>query len=798
MSIRPRSTIPLPFLVLALASCSAAPELAGTDVAEVRTDPPPGDPGPAPEPAPPPQVTVSPQGPTAISVRYQCAGWVERHEPSGARVVIPTPCTFTEQVRGWTVHPDSPLQQGTRYCYVAFNVDGLSSPEACLTTPWAPYVFNGPGISQAESDQMVAAFDWRHTEPLPTTFSTASGLQPTVYSMNLLVNTEEDFLSIRSLGIHTQQEPLFEPEQQAWTGEVVMARVQGAPVGAWITAIVPGAVYNEIRTKAIAGLASGHPIGLRAAVFHRNPVAEASLIPLAPDLAPLNLVYLTQQGLELNGYSLKTCNDDGTCTVQQAFLGWLARKFVNFSLDIARDAYHAVRQAVGGIEKQFREDHPVTLHLRVNNTDPKFGYDQEATSGWSGAPLKLSGIKVRVYQGNFSEFTGTTDATGSVTITLLGGLAGRVYIDLANDHVDLINSFSTRKTRIGTFPALGSQSSVFVVTNDKWANELLAMTDAHDYVKTVLGYDVDKVSVLTGWNSTLFTGTVDHSFTPCLGRFPNLSADLVDGWLPNLVPIVPVLNEIAEFTLGSDIVMYHDDVESRGLGVHEYGHAVMCDMMRSLDHLAASDAWNRLTIARINHENDPNEPAGVLGEAFADFIALQVVGGTNYATGAGVVTSGAMRYCDGSSTTANACLEPNSVRCEGAGCSLGDNVRWATSVLQDAFDDVAADPANPPIDRPNDGSHWQDVGGTLLHHRAANQVSSTDADAIHLTSSGLRSMLAKWLSSGGAWSYAAFFGHGLAGTLARDGFTRADGCAMYAAHEPGGACPDYFANELTP
>lgn len=804
MSIRPRSptTRHLLCLSLALAGCTApGPDAApvATRADEVRTDPPPGDPEPTPEPAPPPQVVVSRQGPNAISVRYQCAGWVERHAPGGAVTVIPTPCSFTDQIRGFAVRADSPLQPGTQYCYVAFNVDGMSSPTACVTTPWAPYVFAGPGISQAESDQMVAAFDWRHTEPLAATVTTASGEQPAAYSMNILVNTEEDFVALRGLGIHTQDAPLFEQERQAWDGHVVMARVQGTPVGGWITAIVPGAVYNELRSKAITGLATGHPIGVRAVVFHRNTVAEASLTPLAPDLAPLDLVYLTRQGLEFNGYSVENC-DEGpprTCTVQQGvwFL-WAGRKLINLGIDVVQAAYHGVRQLIGGVEKLVRDSHPVTIHIRVNNTDEAFGPAQEMTSGWAGVPLKLRHVTVRVRQGHVSEFTGTTDDNGDVTLTLLSGLAVHVYVALDDGHAVLVDNFMTRQERLGDYPALGSQSSLFVTTDNQYVNTLLALADAHDYVQTVLGHDVAKISVLTGWQSSVFT-LQDRSFTPCLGRFPNVVTDIPGGLsIPNA--ILSTLSDIAAFTLGTDIVLSESDTRSRGVGVHEYGHAVMCDMMRSLDISGANEAWLQLMSARVAHNDDPHDPAGVLGEAFADFLALQIVGGTNYGKGVGSIASRNMSYCDGASANANACFEPNTVRCEGAGCTLEHNIEWATSVLQDAFDDVAPDPANPPIDLPNDGSHWRDVNGTLVHHRAAAQVSTADADTIHLTGSALRAMLGRWLGAGGGWTYDAFFGRGLAGALARDGFHQAEGCAMYAAHEPGGTCPSYFRDVLTP
>src|SRR5262249_50971075 len=152
------------------------------------------------------------------------------------------------------------------------NDDGTTAAgPQCARTLWNPYVFNGPGLSQSESDQMAASFDWTHTDPVAATISVASGTVPALYSMNILVKDDIDLEAIRGLGIHTQTQPLLSDEQAegTWDGAIVRAMSQGRPIGVWITAIVPGPVYNDLRSQAIAGIASGHPIGIRAMVFRR-------------------------------------------------------------------------------------------------------------------------------------------------------------------------------------------------------------------------------------------------------------------------------------------------------------------------------------------------------------------------------------------------------------------------------------------------------------------------------------------------------------------------------------------------
>jgi hypothetical protein len=142
-------------------------------------------------------------------------------------------------------------------------------------------------------------------------------------------------------------------------------------------------------------------------------------------------------------------------------------------------------------------------------------------------------------------------------------------------------------------------------------------------------------------------------------------------------------------------------------------------------------------------------------------------------------------------------VEANSQRCDGAGCAFGDNVRWAASLLQDAFDRIpfdAAEQANPSVSLPNDGSHWMvDAGGTLVPHHASNQVSAFDSDTIQLAGEHISNIFSAWSDSASVLRYDSFFG-GLARALMDDGFDVNAACAMFAAHEPTGTCPGYVTD----
>src|SRR5262249_47759676 len=152
----------------------------------------------------------------------------------------------------------------------------------------------------------------------------------------------------------------------------------------------------------------------------------------------------------------------------------------------------------------------------------------------------------------------------------------------------LLDPFAARRVCIGHFSATSSAATVAISTGDRYANLLAAMTDAGDYLAAVMGFDMPKISVLTGWQSAKLSAVNGVlSFTSCLGRLPNLVESLV-ALGASADPVVGVLLEIAEFVSAYDIVMNPEDSRSRGIGVHEYGHAFMCELLRQVDQVKAS------------------------------------------------------------------------------------------------------------------------------------------------------------------------------------------------------------------
>ncbi|MDD1621874.1 MAG: hypothetical protein LUQ11_10380 [Methylococcaceae bacterium] len=157
----------------------------------------------------------------SVRVSYLCGvgkNTLVRIEPGNVRKTLPTPAICSA---GQHSLMDSGLLPHARYCYeLSTATDTVTS---CATTLYRPYLFNGSALSQAESDQMVDQFDWRKTNPVMATVSTPAGVQPTLYSMSILVKSEDDLYSIRGLGIHTQTQPLFSEEKEVWDGTTMHA-----------------------------------------------------------------------------------------------------------------------------------------------------------------------------------------------------------------------------------------------------------------------------------------------------------------------------------------------------------------------------------------------------------------------------------------------------------------------------------------------------------------------------------------------------------------------------------------------
>jgi|GEM_PF-5519501 len=691
---------------------------------------------------------------------------------------------------------DEGLRVGQRYCY-RVEITGGGLPDEthtrCETTDWR-VGFEALSLTKAEGAEVLRLFDWRDTHALAEGAPDA----PALYYMNLLLEGGDPLAeqAFRYLGMHVQTTPLFPAELEGWNGAqavaeacsvspLVAARALGpvrpeliatscAPVGRWVFAAVPGAVYNELRARMLEQIGRGEAPSVRALVFRRIPVAEAH----APGVSRhvLHYVYLGQQGFEFN--AIPRCREiDGlrVCEVRQELLGWLARKAIKWVAELADSAIEGVRSAIGRVTRLVKGEVRLELELRLLNTDPAFGHDQVMRSGWSGRELKLAGVKVEVRQG-LGAFYDHTDSEGRVTLTVAKNIATKVCIQVENSTAEITEYLLEATVCVKSLGELDGDRSEVVEVRHDYLNTLAAMTDAREYLHQVAGVTMPKITVLVGDQADGFAAA-GRSFAPCMGRVPGvlgLGADLL-GVLGSLVnPAFLLATAATEFFYSVDIVLRSENDGSRGVPVHEYAHTVMCEMMLRQGFDAFQIAWTDVIISTSSQSVDSE--ASYLNEAFADFLTAQVLGGANYFAPVGSSPSEDVNYCAAGAL----CLEENALQ----GSDFRGQVRRIATLLHDAFDGHGGADATP-----NDASHWNT--GTPFAHQGGDDSDRGD-ETVALAGGDLEALFEHWDARGTLLREDNFLG-GLADLAESRGYAEADVCALFALHDGAASCPSFVA-----
>jgi hypothetical protein len=713
------------------------------------------------------------------------------------------------------IHDDF-LHVGRAYCY-RLEITGGAKPDEthtrCAETDWR-VGFESIAISNADTTRVLHLFDWRDTQPL------AAGTEeaPALYYMNLLIEGDDPLAEqgYRSMGMHVQAEPVFHEEFVQWndaqsiaqdcavgpvvaqppvvaaqartvhasaattaattaaTSGVLAGNVFGGGcnlVGRWFFAAVPGTVYNEIRLRMLDQIAAGEAPGVKALVFRKIPVAAGVAQGVTRHV--LNYTFLGEQGFTFNGISSCWVQDGlRLCQVQSEILGWLARKVVYWIVELGDEIIECVRSAIGRIKRLVKGELTLEIQFRLLNTDAAFGKDEVMRSGWSGEELKVADVEVEVRQG-LASFFERADENGFVSLKVAKNSDTKVCIKLENDTAE-ITQFLIETTRCVS--SLGKLSSDFATTvdvRDEFANVLFAMTDARKWLNTVSSRSMPKLTVLVGGNAMLLSPK-GRSFAPCMGRVPSTLGFLTD-LLGFINPGALIVGASVEFLYSVDIVVLPSDDGSRGVAVHEYGHAVMCDMLLDQGIDAFEIAWTQ--VIKQSNSQGADDEASYVNEAFADFFTAQVLGGTNYFTTPGATASESVNYCDAGAE----CLDKNFVA--GSGADFRTQVSRVASLLQDAFDGGTA------ADALNDASHW--ATGTPFTSAIANDSDRGD-EVVALGGHDLIGVFQHWDERGTLLDEDNFLG-GLSDLAKARGFSDADVCAMFALHDAGASCPSFVA-----
>jgi hypothetical protein len=685
---------------------------------------------------------------------------------------------------GWREATHAGLQPDTRYCYhiASAGPDGYVqySGESCRRTPQA---FQQPGLSQFEATSILQSFDW---SAVPRVAEDANG-EPILYYTNLFMRAE-DVLGLRQLGAHIQTMPIFESELADFSSADAVAYGEAdGVVRQWFFAAIPGEMFNMIRDDTIAGVAAGYEPLVDAMVLHQIPVPEARRDGRRYQL---DIEFLGSHAFDYNArpQCFETEDFGQVCQDESALVGWLTNKLVSFATDQFIDSVQFIGDRIGQITKLIRGEVELDIDFVLDNTDPGFyatdaagnPIDTVMRSGWRGTPIELAGVTVRVRQG-IATFTTTTDENGHARLRIAKNLEGRVCITLENKWARLTRGFYTEDVCVERLERLSTATSRTIHVRKRLVNVLAQMSDAGAYSTEVLGYEPPKISVLVGPLADLVS-TNDRSFAPCLGRSPTLTSAALDALLSVLDPAFALVGAVTAY----DVILVDRNLESRGVAVHEYGHTVMCALMAH----DFETVFPQLMLEAASQ--GPGDEAAYLTEGFADFMASQVVGGTDYFGVAHHYNSNDIDYARSEPTVTGAISvgldEDFKENADGSNdATFTSQVRRVASLLHDFFD------GSDQPGAPNSGIHWRlNSNGYLVHDPRA----IADDDDVVLGGRCLPRMWADWRAHESLLSEDRLL-KSLARVAIEDGAQLHEVCDIFERHSESQTCPGYVAGLTT-
>lgn len=672
---------------------------------------------------------------------------------------------------------------GVRYCYRVRSTSGSTVRWTNPSCRHSRYTATSLSTSESAARTLYTQFNWRRTDALDA-YADANQTTPTLWYAMVFISAPYQEDALRSLGAHVQSTPVFPTELDYAHRTVVTQNDQ--PIGSWRFAVIPGPVYNSLRTQMIRDLDAGRRPGFPAIVFRRIPITAARFV--ANDMSRLRPEYLGQQGFEFN--ATRRCriwNGVEVCEMQQEIVAWLTRKALYYLVEGVEAIIEGVQRAIARGSRVVNGEMTLSLRFDILNTDPAFdlGDNTVIQSAWrNGARIVPRGARVLIRQG-LATFTGTLDSDGRLQIRIARGQATKVCLEMKNDAAmltEFLGDVVVCVADLGTYGSGTTSAFQTVRVRNDYVNLLTQLTDAYDYVREILGHTMDRVTVLVG-NTADQVALAGRSFAPCMGRSPNY---FMSGGLSALGVIFPptlLASSAAEFLFGVDIVVVSEDAPKRGIGVHEYGHFVMCDMMAKESEVAFQSAWTQIIFASADQSADRAE--SYMAEGFADFIASQVAGGTDYFGVSGSAPLSGVNWCDPVSGIG---MDEN-IHQQTISPGFHSQVGRITTLFHDVFD------GHRTWDDPNDGCAFGYAGPGQLTFLWGMQNREADDEGIALPGTAVGEVFARWVDDGARWTEGGFLG-ALADVVENHGHERASVCELFALHEESGECPFYVLPDI--
>ena len=274
--------------------------------------------------------------------------------------------------------------------------------------------------------------------------------------------------------------------------------------------------------------------------------------------------------------------------------------------------------------------------------------------------------------------------------------------------------------------ALAALSQQTAVTNAAVQAAASAVTGALGAVTTLASAtagvtDAALKATVAGLQSGL--NTLSGALSNAAGVVATVVVDVSNVAITAATTIVGValgvtVGELFEFFAGGDIVMPSGggahNFQDYGVATHEYGHYILCNLLDSASPSGMVTAYDQAA-AQAFAGQQPESTAAVINEAFADLIASQVVGGTDYANPPDSKHSldGLMNFCSSTNSETIACIDTNVTNDIVGPASFPQEVLRDVTLFSDAFDSVGPVPAH--FDGPTNGNEWtQNGSGQLL------------------------------------------------------------------------------------
>jgi hypothetical protein len=648
-----------------------------------------------------------------------------------------------------------------------------------------------PAIARPDAQAMINGFAWSSTVPLRELDADGA---PALYYAVVYLTSRAQAVLLDEVHIHHSFMPLFDHETAKWQGKKGKMSQSTDGRGAFVFTVIPGKIYNLIRTWALAG----------------DPLFPAVIVREIPkqarnDEGSLSYDYLVHARLKYAGMEPIRL-PPGVGTSSQKLVIVTARLALKTIAEAAVEVVRLIAIALGNRDRNglifgWGAAGTVTLRLKldVRDTDPSFG-GTSMRRAWgidAGQPVMLPGVRVSIWSRGDSTvlglptlFEATTGADSVAVLKLAKDRAVRqLCIATENDAAELTDLLT--EVEVCTFEGavdkgidnLKLDTFATVAISDPYFNILAQATEGRAYLKDVAGYSPHKATIVVGWIAdAMGAAGTGAAFAPCLG-FPNISADLLVVDILGLIATIPVAGPPLAATLAAatplmaaDIFFPESDsLLSRGAPTHEYGHFAMCSMLFDANPTYISTSWTNAVAERIGSGAEPpaTKSAAYDIEAFADFFAGQVVGGTNYFA-AGTLFSGIMSYCDVNDPVHpghDACLDQNF----SSEATFKQQIARVATTLHDAFD---GDRYNSTfVNQPGNGNVWTGPAlGPFVFDGSSRNGDSHD-EAVLLPGAALRTFVGK-LSD----LTATTFMTSLAQTMRESGYDWCQTCRVFSLH----------------